>query len=132
MTDGYERSTGERLLDAGSTFDWITPAYAIARNALQDGVNVNVSADVWHEVKPRLQARGIPCWAEQLWYDGSDYWVCVSLAADDIPALNAMLGDYGHQQAKDPGRLWQWLALVLLGLLALGTLALAAAVGGAL
>jgi hypothetical protein len=132
MTDNYERSTAERLLDAGSQADWITPSYAIVRNALQDGVNVNVSADVWQEVKPQLQARGIPCWAEQLWYDGSAYWVCVSLAADDISALNAMLGDYGHQEAKDPGRLWPWLALVLLVLLALGTLALAAAVGGAL
>lgn len=128
----YERSTLERLLEAGAAADALTPGYAIVRNALVDGTAVNIRSDVWHQVKPKLAAAGIAYWSEQLWFDGSSHWICVSMAADDIDALNVLLASYGHEEVHDRGRLWQWLALVLFALLAGAVLLLAAIVGGAL
>ena len=128
----YERSTLERLLEAGAAADALTPGYAIVRNALVDGTAVNIRSDVWHQVKPQLAAAGIAYWSEQLWFDGGSYWICVSMAADDLDALNVVLASYGHEAVQDRGRLWQWLAAITLTLLALSVLLLAAVVGGAL
>lgn len=127
MTD--DRTVLDKLLAAGAAADAFTPGYAIVRNALLDGSAVNVHSAVWHQIKPRLRAAGIVYWSERLWFDGSDHWICVSLASEDVPVLNAILAGYGHAEVQPQSRLWQWLALALFILLALAAVALAVVVG---
>lgn len=130
--DTYERNTIEQLLDAGSSFDWITPAYAIVRNAFNDGTSVVIHSDIWHVAKQRLAALNVSWWAETLSWDGATYWICISLAADDVPVLNSILTSYGHAEVQDQGRTWQWIALGLMTVVVLATLGMVAIVGGAL
>lgn len=128
----YERSAGEMLLDAGASFDWITPSYALVRNVLHEGVNVTIDADLWHTVKAQLQEMEIPYWGENLWYDGAVYRMTVSLPEDDIPALNELLADGGAAPVHSQGRMWQWLGVLLVLLVVGSVVAMVAAVAGAL
>ena len=129
-----ERTTLEKLVAAGAAVDGLTPSYAVIRNALSDGTAINVHSAVWHVIKPRLISAGVVYWSERLWFDGADNWICVSLATEDVPTLNAILLDYGHASVQPQSTAYQWLALTLFVLLALAAVALAivvATVGGA-
>ena len=131
MTDN--RSTVSVLLDAGGSFDWITPAYAIMRNAFGDGQTIIVDSDLWAQLEAQLDRFGVDVWAVSIQWIDVAYFAVFSIHAEDLPRVNHLLGNYGEEPVKRLPRWRAWLALALVVLVMLATVALVAAVvGGAL
>ena len=127
----YERNTFEKALDAGASCDWITPAYAIVRNAFGDGQTIIVGSDLWAQLQAQLDRFGVEVWAVSIQWIDVAYFAVFSIHAEDLPRVNHLLGNYGEEPVKRLPRWRAWLALVVLVMLA--TVALVAAVvGGAL
>jgi len=126
-----DRNLAETLLDAGSSFDWITPTYGAVRDLLVDGKTFTVDADTWHGMQPLLAAQGIEPWAVSMYYQNGAYWYVFSVHADDAPAVERFTG---YRRTGGRGKAI-FMLLVLAAVLGGGFLlaaALAAAVGGAL
>ena len=125
----YERTFGERALDAGATADWITPVWEALRNVAQDGRSYCVPSDTWHAIQEDLAAAGVACWGVAMhWIDGG-YWFTFSVQAGHAPAVDALIGgkpDGGRGKAI-------FMLVVVLAILAatLGLVAVASG-GGAL
>lgn len=128
----YERNTFEKALDAGGSFDWITPAYAIVRNAFGDGQTVIVDSDLWAELAPQLDRFGVDVWAVSIQWIDVAYYAVFSIHAEDLPRVNYLLGNYGQEPVKRLPRWRAWLALALVVLVMLATVALVAMARGAL
>ena len=130
----YERNTFEKALDAGGSCDWITPAYAIVRNAFDDGQTIIVDSDLWPQLEAQLDRFGVDVWAVSIQWIDVAYYAVFSIHAEDLPRVNYLLGNYGQDPVKRLPRWRAWLALALVVLVMLGTAALAAVVmmGGAL
>ena len=131
-TGAYERSTFEKALDVGGSCDWITPAYAIARNAFGDGQTIIVDSDLWAELEPQLDRFGVDVWAVSIQWIDVAYFAVFSIHAEDLPRVNHLLGNYGEEPVKRLPRWRAWLALALVLLVMVATMALVAMVGGAL
>ena len=123
----YERNTVDVLLDAGGSFDWITPTYEAIRNVAQDGRSFCLHADDWHAIQDRLTALDIPVWGVAMhWLDGA-YWFTFSVPAENAETVTS-LTDYRPNGGK--GKAWFMLIVVLIFLA--GAVALVGLVGGAL
>ena len=121
------RSFTEQALDAGSSFDWITPTYEAIRNIAQDGRSFCLAADDWHAIQDRLTALDIPVWGVAMhWLDG-DYWFTFSVPAENAETVTA-LTDYKPNGGRGKAI---FMLLVVLGFMA-GAVAMVAMVGGAL
>ena len=87
----YERNIGERMLDAGAGFDWITPVYEAMRNVAQDGRSYCVPSDTWSSIQDTLSAAGVECWGVTLhWLDGA-YWMTFSVQAEHAPLVDKLI-----------------------------------------
>ena len=58
----YERNLGEKMLDAGAGFDWITPVYEAMRNVAQDGRSYLIPSATWQAIQQPLADAGVECW----------------------------------------------------------------------
>lgn len=123
----YERNIGEKVLDAGSSFDWITPVYEAIRNVAQDGRSYCIPSEQWNAIQDTLADRGVNCWGVTLhWLDGS-YWMTFSVQAEHAPLVDQLIGgkpDGGRGKAIV-------MLIVVLGFLA-GALGMVAITAGAL
>lgn len=128
----YERNTFEKALDAGASCDWITPAYAIVRNAFGDGQTIIVGSDLWAQLQAQLDRFGVEVWAVSIQWIDVAYFAVFSIHAEDLPRVNHQLGNYGEEPVKRLPRWRAWLALALVVLVMLATAALVAMAGGAL
>ena len=128
----YERNTFEKALDAGASCDWITPAYAIVRNAFGDGQTIIVGSDLWAQLQAQLDRFGVDVWAVSIQWIDVAYFAVFSIHAEDLPRVNHLLGNYGEEPVKRLPRWRAWLVLALVVLVMLATVALVAMVGGAL
>ena len=128
----YERNTFEKALDAGGSFDWITPAYAITRNAFGDGQTIIVDSDLWASLEPQLDRFGVDVWAVSIQWLDTGYFAVFSIHAEDLPRVNHLLINCGEKPVKRLPRWRAWLALALVVLVMLATVALVGMVGGAL
>ena len=87
----YERNLGERLLDAGSSFDWITPVYEAMRNVAQDGRSYLIPSATWQAIQQPLADAGVECWGVNLhWFDGA-YWMTFSVQAEHAPLVDKLI-----------------------------------------
>ena len=125
----YERNSIDVLLDAGGSFDWITPAYAIMRNAFGDGQTIIVDSALWSPLHAQLDRFGVDVWAVSIQWIDVAYYAVFSIHAEDLQRVNYLLGNYGQEPVKRLPRWRAWLALALVVLVMLATVAL---VGGAL
>ncbi|MBP8291460.1 MAG: hypothetical protein KAX65_01730 [Caldilineaceae bacterium] len=126
------RSFAEHALDIGCSCDWITPAYAIARNAFGDGQTIIVDSDLWAPLHAQLDRFGVDVWAVSIQWIDVAYFAVFSIHAEDLPRVNSLLGNYGEEPVERLPRWRAWLALALVVLVMLATVALVGMVGGAL
>lgn len=92
MTDN--RSTGQKLMDAGATADWITPAYSAARNILQGGKEFTVTRDVYYAIRPQLDDRDIAVWGVQMtWHDDGYYLFTFNVPKEHADEVSQLCGD---------------------------------------
>lgn len=87
-----DRDLVDRFIDAGSSFDWITPTAEAIRNIAQDGRSFVVLSDDWHALKWQLQRRHIPFWGEALHWSGSNYWVTFSVGVEHAETVAELSG----------------------------------------
>lgn len=121
------RNGVERILDAGSGFDWITPTYEAVRNLLSDGRSFTTRSDDWLRLKPTLKRRRIPYWGEAIhWHNGA-HWYTFSVHAKHAHVISKMTG-----YRPTGGRGKAVVMMLVVALFILIGVALAAAVGGGL
>ena len=123
----YQRDFTERFLDAGSSFDWMTPTYEAVRNIAQDGRSFFVHSGDWQPLKRELKRNKIAYWGEALHYMHGAYWYTFSVHADNADTVTELAG-YAPTGGK--GKAWLMVA-VLIAMIGI-VLALVAAVGGAM
>ena len=123
----YERNIGEKLLDAGGGFDWITPVYEAIRNVAQDGRSYCIPSEQWAAIQETLADRGVNCWGVTLhWLDGA-YWTTFSVQAEHAQTVDKLI------DGKPDGGRGKAIFMLLVALVILaGALGLVAVVGGAL
>jgi hypothetical protein len=90
MTD--DRDFVDQFIDAGSSFDWITPTYGAVRDLLVDGKTFTVDAGTWHGMQPLLAKQGIEPWAVSIYYQNGAYWYVFSVDAAAAPAVERFTG----------------------------------------
>lgn len=125
-----QRTIIDTALDAGASFDWITPLYGITRNAIGNGRTITLHGDIWDAVQWDMSQRGITYYAVQMQWLHDDHYFTFGVPADQVAAVDAIIATYTSQQERhtDGGRAWQWFKL----LIALAVLGASCAVGLAL
>ena len=108
------RNLLDRLLDAGATFDWITPVAGAAQDIARDGRLFVRPAETWPVDKSRLRRAHIAFWGEQL--HGANRVVTFSVGTKDVARMQDLLAT----DANGSGKWGAWLILfVFVALLAL-------------
>jgi hypothetical protein len=82
----------DTILSYGTGLDWMTWVYALARTALEGGVEIGVDAAAgWDrgDVARLLRANGVRCWGFR-WMPGADYFIFSVPRASEERALDVL------------------------------------------
>ena len=108
-----KRSTTDRILDAGASFDWITPAYEALRNITVNGKNFTMREDDWRALKPKLKKKRIKFWGEALHWRNGAHWITFSVRSKQAGIVTALSG---YRPTGGRGRAWLMIAILIGGL----------------
>lgn len=90
MTDN--RNATQKALDAGSSFDWITPTYEAVRTLIKGGRSFTMRSEDWLPLKPTLKHQRIPYWGEAIHWHKGQYWYTFSVNKKHAPAVERLTG----------------------------------------